>query len=72
MVHIFEFTVFMGGEKVAEEVVFTKVEGSNVTLKEVLGEQWVIKNACIIEVNVVGQRLILSGEPSSTRINQST
>ena len=67
-----EFNVFKEGEKVAGEMVFAKVEGSGVTLRDTLGKERDMENACVTEVNVVSRRLILSGELSSSPLSQST
>ena len=54
-----EFKVFLEGERIAEDIIYAKVEGEKVTLKDVLGEPVVVEGACIVEVNVTSTRLVL-------------
>lgn len=56
-----EFKVFLGGERVMEDVIFAKVDGRGVTLRDVVGETRVFEGASIVEVNVPAARLILKG-----------
>jgi len=56
-----EFKVFLDGEKVAEDVIYAKVEDGGVVLRDVIGTEKVIEGAEIVEVNVIGTRLILKG-----------
>ena len=54
-----EFKVFLDGEKVAEDVIYAKVEDDGVVLRDIIGTEKVIEGAEIVEVNVIGTRLIL-------------
>ncbi len=54
-----EFKVWLGDEKVAEDVIYAKVEGRRVTLRDVLGAPVVVKGARIAEVDVASTRLVL-------------
>jgi len=54
-----EFKVWLGGEKVAEDVIYAKVDGGKVTLRDVLGMPVVIEDARIAEVDVSSTRLVL-------------
>ena len=54
-----EFKVWLGGEKVAEDVIYAKVEGGRVTLRDVLGKPVVVEGARIAEVDVASTRLVL-------------
>lgn len=56
-----EFKVFLDGEKVMEDVVYAKSDGSEVTLRDVIGETRVLENVSIVEVNVPATRLVLKG-----------
>jgi predicted RNA-binding protein len=54
-----EFKVWLGDEKVAEDVIYAKVEGGKVTLRDVLGKPVVVEGARIAEVDVASTRLVL-------------
>lgn len=54
-----EFKVWLGGEKVAEDVIYAKVEDGRVTLRDVLGAPVVVEGARIAEVDVASTRLVL-------------
>ena len=43
-----------------KDVIYTKVEGDNVTVKNILGEAKEFKNCKIVEVDVNSTRLVLS------------
>jgi len=55
-----EFKVFLDGEKVAEDVIYAKVEGHTVTLRDIIGRPVVLDSVKIVEVDVVSTRLVLS------------
>ena len=55
-----EFKVFLDGEKVAEDVIYAKVEGHTVTLRDIIGRPIVLDSVKIVEVDVVSTRLVLS------------
>ncbi|MCK4317404.1 CooT family nickel-binding protein [Candidatus Bathyarchaeota archaeon] len=54
-----EFKVFLGDERVAEDVIYAKVEGHGVTLRDVLGKPVVVEGVRIVEVDVSSTRLVL-------------
>ncbi len=54
-----EFKVWLGDEKVAEDVIYAKVKDGRVTLRDVLGMPVVIEGARIAEVDVASTRLVL-------------
>jgi len=54
-----EFKVFLGDERVAEDVIYAKVEGYRVTLRDVLGKPVVVEGVRIVEVDVSSTRLVL-------------
>jgi predicted RNA-binding protein len=54
-----EFKVWLGGEKVAEDVIYAKVEDGRVILRDVLGKPVVVEGARITEVDVASTRLVL-------------
>lgn len=54
-----EFKVWLGDEKVTEDVIYAKVEGGRVTLRDVLGAPVVVEGARIAEVDVASTRLVL-------------
>ena len=55
-----EFKVVLNGEVVFKDVIYAKMEGNDVIVKDVLGESREFKNCKIIEVNVNSTRLLLS------------
>jgi len=54
-----EFKVFLGDERVAEDVIYAKVEDQRVTLRDVLGKPVVVEGVRIVEVDVSSTRLVL-------------
>ena len=57
-----EFKATLDGESVFDDVVYAKVEGDKVILRDALGETKEFRNCKIIEVDVTLTRLILSSE----------
>jgi len=55
-----EFNIILDGEILFKDVVYAKTEGTNVIVKNVLGEAREFKNCKITEVNVSMTRLILT------------
>jgi predicted RNA-binding protein len=54
-----EFNVILNGKIRFKDVVYVKVEGNNVTVKNILGEAKEFKNCKITEVDVNTTRLVL-------------
>jgi len=54
-----EFNVILNGKTQFKEAVYAKVEGNNVTVKNILGEAKEFKNSKITEVDVNATRLVL-------------
>jgi len=55
-----EFNVILNGKKIFDDVVYAKVDGDKIVLKDVLGQTKEVKNCKIIEVDVNSTRLVLS------------
>ena len=55
-----EFNVILNGKIQFKDVIYAKVEGANVVVKNILGEAKEFKNCKIIEVDVNSTRLVLS------------
>ena len=55
-----EFKVILGGELVAEDIVYAREQGSSVILRSVIGEEKKIENCRIIEVDSIHERLVLA------------
>ena len=55
-----EFKVVVNEETVFKDVVYAKVKGDNVAVKDVLGQSKEFKNCKILEVDVNSTRLVLS------------
>ena len=55
-----EFNVILNGKIQFKDVIYTKVEGDNVTVKNIMGEAKEFKGCKIVEVDVNSARLVLS------------
>jgi predicted RNA-binding protein len=55
-----EFNVILNGKVEFRDVVYSKVNGGDVVVKNILGEAKEFKNCKIIEVDVPNTRLVLS------------
>jgi predicted RNA-binding protein len=55
-----EFNVILDGKVQFKDVIYVKVEGDNVTVKDILGEAKEFKNCKIVEVDVNSTRLVLT------------
>jgi predicted RNA-binding protein len=55
-----EFNVILNGKVEFKDVIYVKVEGDNVTVKNILGEGKEFKSCKIVEVNVPNTRLVLA------------
>ena len=55
-----EFNVILDGKVQFKDVIYAKVEGDTVVVRNILGEAKEFENAEIIEVDVNSARLILS------------
>lgn len=55
-----EFKVYLDGEKVAEDIVYAKIEGSQVTIRDILGRPTLFEGTRLDELNVMTTRLLLS------------
>ena len=54
-----EFKVYLGGERVMEDVVYAEASDDGVTLRDILGESKTFRGTVIVEVNVPATRLVL-------------
>ena len=55
-----EFNVILNGKIQFKDVIYAKVEGDDVTVKNIMGEGTVFKGCEIVEVDVPNTRLVLS------------
>ncbi len=55
-----EFNVILNGKTQFKDVIYTKVEGDSVTVKNIMGESKEFKGCKIVEVDVPNTRLVLS------------
>ena len=55
-----EFNVILNGKIQFKDVIYAKVEGDNVTVKNIMGEGKEFKGYKIVEVDVPNTRLVLS------------
>jgi predicted RNA-binding protein len=54
-----EFNIILDGQKVFSDVIYAKVEGRTVTVKNIIGGSKEYQNVRIIEVDVTTTRLVL-------------
>ncbi len=54
-----EFNIILGGKTLFKDVIYVKVEGDNVTVRNILGESKEFKDCKIVEVDVNYTRLVL-------------
>ena len=55
-----EFNVILNGKTQFKDVIYAKVEGDKVTVKNILGEAKEFKGCKIVEVDVNSTRLVLA------------
>lgn len=55
-----EFNIILNGKTQFKEVIYAKVEGDFVTVKNILGEAKEFKGCKIVEVDVNSTRLVLA------------
>ena len=55
-----EFTVYINGEKVLEDVIFAIADGKDVVVRDIVGTSRRVNSARITEVNVLTTKIILS------------
>ena len=55
-----EFTVYLNGEKVLEDVVFALADGKDIVVKDIVGASRRLNNARITEVNVLTTKLYIT------------
>jgi predicted RNA-binding protein len=55
-----EFKVFLDGEKVAEDIVYARVDGKTIMIRDILGRPTVFENVRLDELNVMTTKLTLS------------
>lgn len=55
-----EFKVFLAGRLLLEDVVYAKVEGRDLVLRDVLGIQKTLTGLRIVQVDVSAERLVLA------------
>ncbi len=55
-----ELTVFLQGETVFTDAIYAKVDGTKVTVKDVLGATKVLENCKISEIDINSERLVLA------------
>ena len=55
-----EFNVILNGKTQLKDVIYVKVQGDNVTVKNILGEAKEFKDCKIVEIDVPNTRLVLA------------
>ena len=59
-----EFNVILDGQTVFGDVIYAKVEGSTIVVRNILGEAKEYRNVKITEVDVITARLVLEIMPA--------
>jgi len=54
-----EFKVYLGGERVMEDVIYAEASDDGVTVRDIVGESRTFRGTVIAEVNVPATRLVL-------------
>jgi len=54
-----EFKVYLGGERVMEDVIYAEASDDGVTVRDIVGESRTFRGAVIAEVNVPATRLVI-------------
>jgi predicted RNA-binding protein len=54
-----EFNIILDGQKVFSDVIYAKVEGNTVTVKNIIGDSNEYKNVKVTEIDVTIARLVL-------------
>jgi len=54
-----EFKVFLDGKEVFQDVIYVKMEGNNLILRDVIGVSRSIPNSKIVEIDVASEKLVL-------------
>jgi predicted RNA-binding protein len=55
-----EFNVIVNGKVVAKDIIYAKVDGDKITVKNILGQAQEFKGFKIVEVDVAATRLVLA------------
>ena len=55
-----EFNIVLDGKTQFRDVIYAKVEGDNVTVKNILGEAMEFKGCRIVDVDVPNTRMVLA------------
>ena len=55
-----EFNIILNGKTQFKDVIYAKVEGDSVTVKNILGEAKEFKGCKIVEIDVNSTRLVLA------------
>jgi predicted RNA-binding protein len=54
-----EFNIVLDGQKVFSDVIYAKVEGNTVTVKNIIGGAKQYKNVKVTEIDITTTRLVL-------------
>jgi predicted RNA-binding protein len=54
-----EFNIILDGQKVFSDVIYAKVDGNTVTVKNIIGDSKEYQNVKITEIDVTTTRLVL-------------
>lgn len=54
-----EFRVILDGKQLMEEVIYAKIDGNNIILRDIIGDEKTVENTTILEVNVLNTQMTL-------------
>lgn len=54
-----EFKVYLNGEKIFQDVIYAKIEGKDLVLRDVIGEVQKVVNCRIVEIDVSSAKLAI-------------
>ena len=59
MISMCEFRVILDGKQLMEEVIYAKIDGNNIILRDIIGDEKTVENTTILEVNVLNTQMTL-------------
>jgi len=58
-----EFRVILDGKQLMEEVIYAKIDGNKIIVRDIIGDEKTVENATILEVNVLNTQMTLQSLP---------
>jgi predicted RNA-binding protein len=54
-----EFKVYLDGKKIFQDVIYARVDGNDLVLRDVLGEVQKVTDSRVVEIDVSSARLVI-------------